>query len=78
MKITARVLVEDRKVALDCKPFFGALYTVYVTWIPAKEGGDIGDWVLPSGRLPTKSMLDAIDQLPGISLKSRSRAKGAT
>lgn len=67
MKVTARVLVDDKKVALDCRPFLRAPYTVYATFIV-----DLG-WTLSSGREPSKDMLDAIDRLPGITLRSRAK-----
>lgn len=59
MKIRAREFTKN-KVALDCKPLFGAPYTVYAQMIHG------GHWLLPSGRLATKPMLDAIDRRPDI------------
>lgn len=78
VKITARVLIEDKKIALDCKPLFGALYTVYASFTPingeTNAGDAIGIWYLPSGRPVTSRMLDAIDRLPGITMRARARA----
>lgn len=69
MKITARIRdAEGRKVALDCKPVFGQPYTVYATpW--RYESGELR-WTLPSGRKCSKKMLDAIDQLDQITIRT--------
>lgn len=69
MKITARIRdASARNVALDCKTFWGRRFTVYAAlW--RTEHGDLF-WVMPSGRRCTKKMLDAIDQLDQVFMKS--------
>lgn len=69
MKITARIRDgAARKVALDCRPFWGRPFTVYATLWRAQDGSFT--WHLPSGRKCSQPMLDAIDQLDSIEIKA--------
>ena len=70
MRIIARIIVEDKKIALECKPFLRASYTVYIAMVDEQ-------WTLPSGRPATLKMLDAIDQLPGVAIVRRPRLPNA-
>lgn len=71
MKITARLRDgASRRVALDCRPFWGRPFTVYASLWRATDG-TLG-WFRPSGRECTRLMLDAIDQLDGIELRTHS------
>lgn len=66
MRITARVIDGEKKIALDCKPLLRRPYTIYVTWFDEA-------WVRPSGREATPKMLDAIDRLSGIRITWKKR-----
>lgn len=61
MKVSARI-VSGSTVALFCQPFLGTPRTVYAHWTG-------NEWVSSSGRSLSRSMLDAIDGLPGISFR---------
>lgn len=59
--MTARV-VTSTKIAIECQPWLGAPYTVYLLLMG--EGKDVDPiWVLPSLRRPSREMLDAVDRM---------------
>lgn len=66
MKITATTDDGDGvtpRARLECTPFWGKRYTVYAFFFR-------GRWFLPSGRVVSRKMLNAIDRLHDLTIRT--------